>query len=152
MQTWFECKVRYERSGEKGSQQKVNESYLVEALSYSEAEAKITEEIRPYVTGEFMIADLKRAKYNEIFESEETDADKWFKIKMLFVTLDEASAVEKKTSTLVLVQAFDLSDAISKLTIAMKSSVMDYEIANVAQSPILEVFRWNSQLKDEQHQ
>ena len=153
MQNWFECKVRYERNGEKGALTRVNEAYLVEALSYTEAEAKIIDVIKPYVSGEFMITDIKRGKYNEIFASDLESADKWFKIKMLFITLDEASAVEKKTSTFVLVQAADLAGAITQLNESMKGSVIDYEISTVAQSPILEVFRWSDNPgKDEQHQ
>lgn len=149
MQNWFECKVRYERNGEKGLMTKVSESYLVESLSFSEAEAKITQELKPYISGEFIISDLKRAKYNDIFSCDESSAEKWFKSKLMFITLDEASAVEKKTSTLVLVQAANLADAVSKINIEMKSSVIDYEIATVAESPILDVFRWNSDVKDE---
>ena len=105
MHTWFECKIRYEKTMENGMVKKVNEPYLVDALSFTEAEARIIEEITPFVTGEFTVSDIKRANYSELFPSEEEAADKWFKCKLIFIMLDEKSGAEKKSSTQVLVQA-----------------------------------------------
>ena len=105
MHTWFECKIRYEKVMENGMNKKVTEPYLVDALSFTEAEARIIEEITPYISGEFTVSDIKRANYSELFPSEEDAADRWFKCKLFFITLDEKSGAEKKTSTQVLVQA-----------------------------------------------
>ena len=112
MHTWFECKIRYEKTMENGMNKKVTEPYLVDALSFTEAEARIIEEMTPFITGEFIVSDIKRANYSELFPSEEEAADRWFKCKLVFITLDEKSGAEKKTSTQVLVQAADLRDAV----------------------------------------
>ena len=108
MHTWFECKIRYEKTMENGMNKKVTEPYLVDALSFTEAEARIIEEMTPFISGEFTVSDIKRANYSELFPSEEESADRWFKCKLVFITLDEKSGAEKKTSTQVLVQAADL--------------------------------------------
>lgn len=115
MHTWFECKIRYEKVMENGMNKKVTEPYLVDALSFTEAEARIIEEITPFISGEFTVSDIKRANYSELFFCEEDAADRWFKCKLFFITLDEKSGAEKKTSTQVLVQAADLRDAVKKL-------------------------------------
>lgn len=106
MQNWFECKVSYEKMMENGLQKKVTEPYLVDALSFSEAEARIQEEIKPYISGEFTIADIKRAKLSELFFND--DGDRFFKAKVCFITLDEKSGTEKKTAVQMLAQASSL--------------------------------------------
>ena len=140
MNTWFECKIRYEKTMENGLTKKVNEPYLVDALNFTEAEARIIEEIRPFMSGEFTVSDIKRANYSELFSSDEEAADRWFKCKLLFITLDERSGAEKKTSTNVLVQAADLRDAVKKLDEGMKGTMADYQIASVAETAIMDVF------------
>ena len=107
LHNWFETKVRYSKMGENGTEKMVTEPFLFDALSFTEAEARIIEEITPYISGEFTVSDIKRAKYSEIFFSEEDAADRWFKCKVAFITLDEKSGAEKKTSTNMLVQASD---------------------------------------------
>ena len=79
MHTWFECKIRYEKVMENGMNKKVTEPYLVDALSFTEAEARIIEEITPFISGEFTVSDIKRANYSELFFCEEDAADRWFK-------------------------------------------------------------------------
>ena len=96
MHTWFECKIRYEKVMENGMNKKVTEPYLVDALSFTEAEARIIEEITPYISGEFTVSDIKRANYSELFPSEEDAADRWFKCKLFFITLDEKKRSREK--------------------------------------------------------
>ena len=115
MHTWFECKIRYEKIAENGMTKKVTEPYLVDALSFTEAESRIIEEITPFITGEFTVSDIKRANYSELFPCEEDAADRWFKCKLYFITIDEKSGAEKKTAANMLVQAADLRDAVKKL-------------------------------------
>ena len=79
MHTWFECKIRYEKTMENGMNKKVTEPYLVDALSFTEAEARIIEEMTPFISGEFTVSDIKRANYSELFPCEEEAADRWFK-------------------------------------------------------------------------
>lgn len=140
LHTWFECKIRYEKVTENGINKRVAESYLVDALSFTEAEARIIEEITPFISGEFTVADIKRADYNELFFSNKDETDRWFKCKLFFVTFDEKSGVEKKTATQILVQATDLPDAIKKLDEGMKGSMADYQIASVTETAIMDVF------------
>ena len=144
MHTWFECKIRYEKVMENGMNKKVTEPYLVDALSFTEAEARIIEEITPYISGEFTVSDIKRANYSELFPSEEDAADRWFKYKLFFITLDEKSGAEKKTSTTVLVQASDLRDAVKKLDEGMKGTMADYQIASVAETAIMDVYPYEA--------
>ena len=120
MHTWFLCKIRYEKVMENGIQKKATEPYLVDALSFTEAEARIIEEVTPFISGEFTVSDISRAHYSEIFTSEEDSADKWFAGRLAFITLDEKSSKEKRTYTNVLIQAADIHDAMKKLDEGMK--------------------------------
>ena len=142
MNEWFECKVKYERTMDDGKVKKVNEPYLVDALSFTEAEERIIEERKHYMSGEFQVSDIKRARYAELFETDDESADRWFKVKLTFITLDEKTGAEKKTSQNVLVQAVDLRDAVKRLDEGMKSSMMDYVISSVAESPLLDVYHY----------
>ena len=145
MHTWFECKIRYEKTMENGMNKKVTEPYLVDALSFTEAEARIIEEMAPFISGEFTVSDIKRANYSELFPCEEEAADRWFKCKLVFITLDEKSGAEKKTSTQVLVQAADLRDAVKKLDEGMKGTMADYQIASVAETAIMDVYPYSAE-------
>ena len=142
MNEWFECKVKYERTMDDGKVKKVNEPYLVDALSFTEAEERIIEERKHYMSGEFQVSDIKRARYAELFETDDESADRWFKVKLTFITLDEKTGAEKKTSQNVLVQAADLRDAVKRLDEGMKSSMMDYVISSGAESPLLDVYHY----------
>lgn len=144
MHTWFECKIRYEKTMENGMNKKVNEPYLVDALSFTEAEARIIEEMTPFITGEFTVSDIRRANYSELFPSDEETADRWFKCKLIFITLDEKSGAEKKSSTMVLVQAADLRDAVKKLDEGMKGTMADYQIAAVQETALMDVYPYRA--------
>jgi hypothetical protein len=135
---WFECKVSYEKMMENGVQKKVTEPYLVDALSFTEAEARIIEEMKPYISGEFTVTDIKRARLNELFFNE--TGDRYYKIKVFYITLDEKSGAEKKTSVQMLAQASDLKEAISVLEDGMKGGMADYVIASVSETMIMDVF------------
>ena len=142
MNEWFECKVRYDKTLENGLIKKVTEPYLVDALSFTEAERRFLEEIKPFMSGEFEVTDIKRAKFAELFETAEDAADKWFKAKIAFITLDEKSGAEKKTCQNVLIQASDLRDAVKRLDKGMEGSMVDYEIVSIAETPIMDVFHY----------
>lgn len=138
MYNWFECKISYEKTIENGTQKKVTEPYLVDALSFTEAEARIIEEIKPYISGEFTIADIKRAKLAELFFNE--TGDRFFKAKVYFVTLDEKSGAEKKTAATMLAQASDIKDALSVVEKGMEGTLADYVIASLTETAIMDVF------------
>lgn len=144
MSEWFECKIKYEKTLENGLVKKVTEPYLVDALSFTEAEKRIVEEIQPFMSGEFQVSDIKRAKYAELFESHEEAADKWFRAKLTFITLDEKSGAEKKTSQNVLIQAADLRDAVRKLDEGMKGSMIDYIISAMTETAIMDVYHYQA--------
>ena len=145
MHNWFECKVSYEKILENGMQKKVTEPYLVDALSFTEAEARITEEIRPYISGEFTIADIKRAKLSELFFND--NGDRFFKAKVMFITLDEKSGTEKKTAAQMLAQASDIKEALKVVEKGMEGTLADYAIASLTESPIMDVFPYSEDEK-----
>ena len=142
MHTWFECKIRYDKMLENGMQKKVTEPYLVDAMSFTEAEARIIEEITPFISGEFEVANIKKAKINEMFFDE--NGDKWFKCKVNFVTIDEKSGAEKKTGSNMLVQAIDLENALKSLIKGMGGTLADYEIASIAETTIMDVYPYEA--------
>lgn len=137
MNNWFECKVRYEKTMENGMLKKVTEPYLVDALSFTEAEARIIKEITPFISGEFTVSDIKRAKYTEIFE--DPTGDRWYRCKVLFITLDEKSGAEKKTACSMLVQAPDINVALQNLIKGMQGTMADYQIAAITETPLMDV-------------
>ena len=144
LHSWFECKIRYEKTMENGMTKKITEPYIVDALSFTEAEARIIEEVTPFISGEYTVADIKRANFSEIMFADEEKADRWFKCKLSFITLDEKSGNEKKTSSNVLVQAADLRDAVKKLDVGMKGSMADYIISSMAETAIMDVYPYQA--------
>lgn len=137
---WFECKVKYVKTMENGLEKPVTESYLVDALTFTEAERRIIEEISPYMYGAFEISDIKRTNYDEVFFNDKTNADKWFKCKLAYITVDEKSGAEKKNTSLALVQAADLREAIKFLDEQMKGTIVDYEITAITETLIMDVY------------
>lgn len=148
MAEWFECKIKYERAMDNGVMKKFNEPYLVDALNFTEAERRIIEEIAPFMTGEFQVSDIKRARYAEIFETSDESANRWFKAKLTFVTLDEKSGKEKKSSHNVLVQCSDLRDAVKRLDEGMKGSMMDYVISSMTETMLMGVFHYKADIPE----
>ena len=124
---------------------KVTEPYLVDALSFTEAEARIIEEMTPYTSGEFSVADVSKARYSEIFfADDDINASYWYKVKLAFITLDEKTGSEKKTFTNVLVQAPDFRDAVRRLDEGMKGCMADYIIVSVTETPIMDVYPYEA--------
>ena len=142
MNTWFECRIRYEKVMENGMSKKMTEPYLVDALSFTEAEARIIEQMAPYISGEFTVRDIKRASYSEVFYTDKVVADKWYKGRLGFIAVDEKAGKEKITYTNVLVQASDLRDAVKKLDEGMKGSMADYVIVLMQETAIMDVYEY----------
>ncbi len=137
---WFECLVRYERQMEDGMTKSVNEVYVVDALSFGEAEERITKEMSSYVSVEFMVKNITPAAYGEIFFSENVNDDRWYKAKLSFITIDEKTEKEKRTTVTRLVQASTFNGAVKNIEEAMKGSLGDYIIANIAETKIMDVY------------
>ena len=144
MHNWFICSIRYEKVIENGTNKKVTEPYLVDALSFTEAEKRIIEEMKPFITGEFTVEAIKRYNITDLFETEDTDADKWFKVKINYITLDEKSGREKKTASYMLVQAADIKDAQKRFEEGIKGAMMDYQIENIIETKIMDVYKFES--------
>lgn len=145
MKSYFECKIRYRKTLEDGMEKKVTESYLVDALSFTEAEARIIREMTPYISGEFTVTDIKRAAYSEVLTSDMPDDDRWFKCKLTFITLDEKSGEDKRSTTHILVQACDLREAVKRIDEGMKDTLADYEITSLAETAIVEVYPYQAE-------
>jgi hypothetical protein len=127
---------------ENGIQKRVTEPYLVDALSFTEAEARIIEEMKPYINGEFIVTDIKRARITELFFNE--NGDRYYRFKVFFVTLDEKNGSEKKTAVQMLAQASDIKEAIAVLENGMKGSLSDYVIGSVSETLIMDVFPFST--------
>ena len=144
---WFECKIQYEKSMEDGLQKKVVDAYTIDALSFTEAEQRILEEMSAYISGEFTVKDIKIAPYKEIFFADSDTADRWYKVKLQFITIDEKTAKEKKTSVNYLVNAGTLSGAVKNVEEVMGGTMCDYVIASVAETQLLDVFEYGRDKK-----
>ena len=140
---WFECRIKYEKVMEDGTQKKVSENYVIDALSFSEAEARIIKEMSKYISGAFEVDDIKKATYKEIFFADgDGMADKWYKVKLQFITIDEKTANEKKTSTWYLVQARSFEGARKNIDEVMGGTMIDYVIASVAETSLMDVYEY----------
>ena len=137
---FYEVKIQYHKIQEDGKEKNVTEQYVVEALSFTEAEARIIEEMTPYISGEFDVVSEKIAPYNEIFLSDRTDDDKWFISKVGFITIDEKTAKEKKQTFRYLVQAETSEKAMDYTKEMFSHGMSDYSIDAVQDTPTLEVF------------
>lgn len=140
--TWFECKIRYEKTMEDGLPKKVNEVYVIDALSFSEAEERIIEEMSPYISGEFEVVDVNIAPYREVFFADDNIADQWFKAKLSFITIDERTNKEKRTSMMYLVNAGNISSAINNIDDVMSGTMIDYVTTSISATKIFDVFEY----------
>ena len=139
---WFECKIRYEKIMEDGLPKKINDVYVVDALSFSEAEERITEGMSSYISGEIEIVDVKIAPYREIFFADDNLADQWFKAKLSFITIDERTNKEKRTSMMYLVNAGNISSAINNIDKVMSGTMIDYVTTSISATKIFDVFEY----------
>ncbi|MBR5102895.1 MAG: DUF4494 domain-containing protein [Muribaculaceae bacterium] len=142
MLQWFETKVKYDKTIlETGAQKTVTEPYLVDALSFTEAEARITEEMQPYISGDFTVAAVRKLRFDDVFYHE--GGDRWYKVKINMITIDEKTAAEKRTASFTLVQASNFKEALDIFLEAMKGTMIDYEIVAINETPLLDVFPAN---------
>lgn len=137
---WFETKVQYEKVQVDGMQKKVTEQYVVDALSFTEAESSIIEEMKPYVSGDYKIKNITPANYHEVFFSDDTQDDKWYKVKLAFITIDEKTEKEKRSIVHYLVQARSTGTAQQAINDVMSKSMIDYETVSISETKILDVF------------
>ena len=138
--SWFECKVRYEKTQDDGCEKMVTEQYVIDALSFTEAEINIMSEMSAYVSGEFKVANINPTNYNEIFFSDISEDDLWFKARIAFITINEKSNKEKRTYTNYLVQANSIERAKRYIDEVMGKTMIDYELKSLSETKILDVF------------
>ena len=139
---WFEAKVRYDKTMEDGCLKKVTETYVIDALSFGEAEKRILEEMGSYVSGKIDVCGLKIAPYKEIFFADSDMADRWYVAKLAFITIDEKTDKEKKTRACYLVNAGNINAAIKNIGEVMAGTMIDYDTLNVSETQILDVFEY----------
>ena len=138
--SWFECSVSYEKVQEDGTERRITEKYVVEAFSFTEAEANIINQIVNCVSGELKVKGIVPAQYNEIFFSDADSDDYWFKVKVKFITLDERSNKEKCTNVTYLVQGSGISSAKAYIEEILSSSMLDFDLCGINETKILDVF------------
>lgn len=139
---WLLAKVRYERPADDGSCKKVTEQYVVDAMSFAEAETRITQSLQPYVKGEFEVTGINPKNYAEVHFSNFGDADKWYECTLEYITLDEKTANEKRTKQKMLIQAKSLRGAINAIDEIMGKTMIDYDNVDVKETAIMDVFKY----------
>ena len=147
---WFECKIRYEKVMEDSLQKKVTETYAVDALSYSEAEKRIIEEMSAYISGEFEVDRITKAAYKEVFFSDDAGAERWYRAKLDFITIDEKTEKEKRSRVTYLVQAATLKGALRGIEEVMQGTMIDYDAAAITDTKLMDVFEYKKDESDGQ--
>lgn len=141
MQVWFECKVKYTKVTESGKEQTVTESFLLDAVSFTDAETRITRQMREIVKGEFSVTDIRKSRIAEVFPYE--NGEWWFKATINLVTIDEEAGKEKKLRTQYLIMADDIQEALTRLDESLAFMVIPYVVSSLAVSTIVDVFPYS---------
>ncbi len=141
---WFECKVAAEKQTDGGMNKVFKETYLVDALDCVGVEDRILKEVGPFCNGSLTITGIKTYKMAELFTSDNDNADKWYKAKINFIIADEKTGKEKKTAVAMIIQAFDFEDAFKRLKEGMRGTMMDYQIAAIQETTIMDVFPFSA--------
>lgn len=136
---WFECKVSYTKENEDGKMKKTTENYLVDAMTFTEAESVITKEVSSFISGSFDVEAVKKEKINELFKNEKTGGS-WFKVKVAFITIDEVSGKEKRTLTTMYQQSENMFNVALDLKENLKDSMVDWEIKSASETKILDIY------------
>lgn len=143
MSMWFYCKLKYQKELENGSLQTVNEEYLVDALSFTEAEARIHLELSG-THREFDLINVTRMRLADLFHYD--DAETWFKCKVVYISVDERNGKEKKVNNVMLVSANDVKQAYERIQEGLRTMIVPFDITDVNTTNILEIFPY---VKDE---
>ncbi len=136
---WFEVKMRYDKVHEDGYEKKVTESYVVEALSFGEAERIGIEFLSQYVSGEIQVVNINPMKFHEVFFNEQESCDRYYKAILQFITIDEKTEREKHTQVYYLVQASSFDNCKDTIRTIMERTMIDYQIASVSETKVIDV-------------
>jgi hypothetical protein len=138
MKIWFQCKIKYQKEDENGRLKNVTEPYLVDAVSYTEAEARIYQELGSVIRGDFEVTSITKSKISDIFHYD--DAETWYKCKVTYIAADDESGKEKKVTNQMLVTALDLHQASARLLDSLQGILVAFEVVEIQQSPLVEIF------------
>lgn len=138
MQTWFECKVKYVKIDDDGRERKVSEVYLVDAVTFTDAETRIIQNVSTMVRGEFIVDNIKKSNIVEIYPHE--NGEWWYKAKIGIVTIDEKAGKEKKINNYFLVAADDIKQALQRLEEGLSYILVPYQTTSLAICNIIDVF------------
>lgn len=147
MYNWFECKVRYDKTQETGVVKTVTEPYLIDALSFTEAEERIVKEMEPFIGGAFSVSDIRRKKFAETILNE--NGDRYYNARLAFITLDEKIGSEKKTAVNMLVQASSLREAMDIVEGEMAQTMVDYQFMAISETAIMDIFPYSAEEKED---
>ena len=139
MHNWFECKVKYEKPNEGGKASRVTETFLVDAFTFTDAEARITEKMTEALSCDFLVTAVNKSKLTDILPDND-EPDYWYRCKVVLVDIDEKSGKEKKITNLMLVEASGLKDACERLEQHLSTVIVPWDLTAVTLSPILEIF------------
>ena len=139
---WFEVKVKYVKVGEDGKEKKVSELYLLDSKSFTEAEARIIEELKEMIQGDFCIEAIKKSNITELVDSNDANDDKWFKAKVAIIDADSISGREKRSNQYFLVAGSDDDKSMQNKQKAISTYVLPFDILQVVDSNIMDVFRY----------
>jgi len=142
MNNWFEVKVKYIKQQENGTFKRVTEPYLLAAMTFTDAEARIYEELGNIIRGEFHVTSIKPVNFHDIFHYE--DAEVWYKVKISFQDVNVDTEKSKKTTNLFLVTANSVKEAYERTQESLSTMMIDFEVLNIAVSPIIDIFAYQS--------
>ena len=147
MNTWFTVKVKYTKQLEDGGFKKVSEPYLLAAMTFTDAEARIYEELGSIIRGEFIVTGISRTEIHDIFMYD--DVDTWYKCKVTYENFEIDSDKGKKVSQNFLVSAGSVKEAFERITESLKDMMVDIQIPSIVLSPIVEIFPYPEDLDRE---
>jgi hypothetical protein len=141
MAVWFQCKIRYQKELENGSLKTINEAYLVDAMSFTEAEARLHHELSSTIR-EFELVNVARMRLADLFHYD--DAEQWYKCKIVYISVDDRSGKEKKINNIMLVSAASVKQAYERIEESLKTMIVPFDITDINTSNILEIFPYVS--------
>ena len=147
MKSWFVCTVKYTKEDDKGNRKKITEPYLVDAVSFSEAEARIYQELESIIQGDFYVNDISKSNFEDVFHYD--DADVWYKCKVTYTDVDHESQKEKKITKYMLVSAHDVKQAYERMQESLNTMIVPFEIPSIVESSFVEVFVYDSEVNQE---
>lgn len=147
MNNWFTVKVKYTKQLDNGALKRVSEPYLLAAMTFTDAEARIYEELGSVIRGEFNVVGIARTEIHDIFMYD--DADVWYKCKVKYENVDGDSEKTRKVTQNFLVSAGSVKQAFERIQESLSTLLVDFEIPSITVSPIVEIFPYNEELDRE---